>query len=106
MPCKGKWALPGGFVEYGENPQNAIIRELKEETGLHTEIKDLLNIFSIDSILHGHVIVAIYNTRIISGEERAGDDVSAVRYFPINGLPPLAFNCHLMAIQQSIQKGA
>ena len=45
-PFKNYWALPGGFVDYGEIDENAAIREAKEETSIDVELKELINVYS------------------------------------------------------------
>ncbi len=45
-PFKNYWALPGGFVEYGESVETAAIREAKEETSIDVELIDLVNVYS------------------------------------------------------------
>jgi 8-oxo-dGTP diphosphatase len=44
-PGKGKWALPGGFMDAGEMPDSALQRELQEEVGIQVEVQELLEIF-------------------------------------------------------------
>ncbi|MGZ4857365.1 MAG: NUDIX domain-containing protein, partial [Methanobacteriaceae archaeon] len=45
-PYHGSWALTGGFVEYGETVEQAVMREVKEETGLIVEIKKMIGVYS------------------------------------------------------------
>lgn len=45
-PYKDCWALPGGFVEYGESVESAAVREAKEETSIDVELIDLVNVYS------------------------------------------------------------
>ena len=46
-PGKGQWALPGGFMDAGEMPQEALVRELYEEVGIQVEVGELLGIFAM-----------------------------------------------------------
>ena len=45
-PFKNLWALPGGYVEYNEKTEDAVIREIFEETGILTKIKNLIGVYS------------------------------------------------------------
>ena len=60
-PFKNCWALPGGFVEYGESVENAAIREAKEETSIDVELIDLVNVYSKpDRDPRGHTVTVAY----------------------------------------------
>ncbi|RLI30286.1 NUDIX hydrolase, partial [Candidatus Bathyarchaeota archaeon] len=60
-PFKDHWAIPGGFVEYGERVEEAAIREAKEETGLEIRIKKLVGVYSDPNRdPRGHVISITY----------------------------------------------
>ena len=92
-PFKGKWALPGGFVEYSEKTENAVIREVFEETGLKTTIGKLIGVFSDPNRdPRGHIITVVYNLDINSGELKSGDDASDAKFFDVNQLPELSFD--------------
>lgn len=94
-PFKGKWALPGGFVNYGERRQDAARRELKEETSV--SIKRLVEVGVFDDPKRdprGHVVSTAYlavakNKKI---KVKAGDDARKAKLFSIRNLPPLAFD--------------
>ena len=92
-PYKNCWALPGGFVEYGETTEDAIIREVQEETGLKTKIRRLIGVYSApDRDPRGHTISVVYELESVGGQLREGDDSADVNYFNINQLPLLSFD--------------
>lgn len=92
-PEKGKLALPGGIVEYGERTEDAVVRELKEETGIVTKPVRLLGIYSDPGRdPRGHFITVAYVLARIGGELRAGDDAADAAFLPIEKLPLLAFD--------------
>ena len=89
-PGRGKWALPAGFVDYDEAPEEAAIRETLEETNLRVKIDKLLAVFPKRD--HGLAdIVIAYSAVHVDGEAKAGDDAAAVGWFDRDGLPPLVF---------------
>jgi 8-oxo-dGTP diphosphatase len=93
QPFKGKWALPGGFVEYGEKIEDAAVREVLEETGLKTKISHLVGVYSDpDRDPRGHTITVVYLLEICNGNLKSGDDVSDVKFFDLNHLPELSFD--------------
>jgi 8-oxo-dGTP diphosphatase len=103
-PFKGKWALPGGFVEYEERTEDTVIREVFEETGLKTKINQLAGVYSDpDRDPRGHTITVAYILDIIGGELVAGDDASDVKFFNVKELPDLSFD-HNKIINEVFQR--
>ncbi len=92
-PFKNKWSLPGGYVEYNEKVEDAVIRELSEETGLKVEIKKLFGVYS-DPCRdpRGHTITIVFLMNIFGGILKSGDDASDARFFDIKSIPALAFD--------------
>lgn len=88
------WALPGGFVDYGESCEHAAIREAKEETGLDIILTGLLGVYSSpDRDPRFHTMSTVY-TAVAGNMDAmaAGDDAGRAQVFPLNDLPKLAFD--------------
>ncbi len=95
-PYKGFWALPGGFLNYGEETiEQCCVREDWEEIGLIIKLEDL-ELFGVYSDPlrdpRGHVTSHVYEITTFSGTLKAGDDAAKVRLFELGKLPPLAFD--------------
>ena len=102
-PFKGKWALPGGFVEYGEKVEDAVLREFQEEVGIKAKIKKLLGVYSDPKRdPRGHVISVVFLLEA-EGEPKAGDDAADAKFFSLDELPPLAFD-HEKIIKDAIRE--
>ena len=88
-PLKGTWGSPSGFVEIGETPQEACLRELKEETGVSGEIVKLIGVDRIeDREVYGDMLVIRYLVRVTGGELVPGkEEVEDARFFDVSELP-------------------
>lgn len=89
------WALPGGFVDYGESVEQAAMREALEETGLRVVLTGLLGVYSDPARdPRQHTMSVVFTAQAENPEEpRAGDDAGKARFFKLNELPePLAFD--------------
>ena len=81
-PYKDYWALPGGFVEYGESVETAAVREAKEETSIDVELKDLVNVYSNPGRdPRGHVITVAFTAKGDFTRRKADDDASDIDIF-------------------------
>jgi 8-oxo-dGTP diphosphatase len=90
-PERGKWALPAGYVDYGENPREAVIREVREETSLEVEVTRLVSVDGSPGTF-GASIVIIYAASVVNGSARPQDDAEAVLWLSASdSLPELAF---------------
>ncbi len=92
-PYKGHWAFPGGFLNIDESAEEGALRELKEETGLEGISLQQFHTFSDphrDS--RERVISIAFYGKIDICEVKGDDDAADARWFPIDCLPPLAFD--------------
>ena len=93
-PYKGKWALPGGFVDMDETLEQAAVRELSEETGITNVALQQLKAFStIERDPRSRTIsVVFWGVANQATEVIAGDDAGKAQWFDLTQLPPLAFD--------------
>jgi 8-oxo-dGTP diphosphatase len=102
-PFKGMWCFPIGFAEVGESIEDAALRELKEETGVDGKITQLVDVSSHKNPLYGDLLIVSFEAEKVGGDEKAGDDASDCRYFPVMSLPRLAFDSQAKAIEKFVE---
>jgi len=97
-PFKGFWALPGGFVNLGENPNDAVVREVEEETGIDLRsLKNNLKLVTVDGRpgidVRGHAVTVVYSIAVPQKVDAfAGDDAANIQWFDFDQVPEtLAF---------------
>ena len=84
-PLKGEWSIPGGLVETGETIKEALVREVREETGLEIEPVKLVEVFERilrdeESRVQYHFVLIDYLCRVVQGEALAASDVSELSW--------------------------
>lgn len=90
-PLVGYWSLPGGIVEAGERLEDAMAREVLEETGLRVEVGDIATVFerimpAEDGRCEYHYILVDFYCTVLGGTLAAGDDSKQARWRDLNEL--------------------
>lgn len=103
----GRWALPAGICEPGEQPAETAVREVLEETSVHCVAESVVLVQGLESIQypngdHCQFMDITFRCRATGGEARVGDEESLeVGWFPLEGLPELA-EFSLVRIKQAL----
>ena len=95
-PCLGGWTLPGGYIELGETPEQAALRELHEETGITATCARLLGVSTRQSPASGAIMVLGYIVEDWGNEQnmRPDSDTLSLQFFARGDRPALAFSVH------------
>ena len=102
-PFRGQYALPGGFVKYGETVEAALRREVLEETGLVVQIESLVGIYSDPRRdPRGHVVSVAFTASVVEGALTGGSDAAVAMLWDVTKVPPLAFD-HAQIIRDALQ---
>jgi len=92
-PYKGLWAIPGGFVRYGERVEDAATREVKEETSLRVKLGGLVGVYSDPKRdPRGHVVSVCFLAERTGGRLKASSDAQDTKIFKHIPWRELAFD--------------
>lgn len=104
-PYRGRWELPGGFVEAGESPDEAVKREVFEETGLRVEAPSIIGAYTSRYGDDGKWTVDVaFHCQAPPGELRLSAESSNAAWVSIKQMPPLAFAGERSALEEFTQK--
>lgn len=99
-PNPNEWALPSGYIEINQSPEEAAIAEMQEETGLNGRIKQFLGYYDGYSPIYEKVLSLGYWLEITGGELQAGDDAGEAKFVAYDNLPKLAFLAHTYFVKK------
>ena len=86
-PWKGTWMVPAGYVEADEDPKEAAVREVCEETGLEVELGELFHVYYFDDDPRGKGVAFVYKAEKVSGEININDESTTAKYFHWSEIP-------------------
>ncbi len=94
IPRIGYWALPAGYMDADEDPEEALVREVLEETGIRVRVSTFDRVAPLAGWDERRGILLLYRAEAIEGEATGGDDVSEARWFGAEEIPwhALAFD--------------
>ncbi|OGY17791.1 MAG: hypothetical protein A2900_06135 [Candidatus Chisholmbacteria bacterium RIFCSPLOWO2_01_FULL_50_28] len=104
-PDRGKWALPGGLLDWDEDAEEAVLREFSEEAGLSGRVGKFLGVYSDPRRDTLQRVTVVYEVLIIGGVLQFGDDALEAKWFALDELPRLAFD-HNRIVEDYLRVGS
>ena len=105
-PGINKWALPGGFIELGENPEYACLRELKEETGIEGRVVRLTGVYVQKTRAYGSILVIGYEVNVLKEAIFLNNELKEARFIDRKDLPRIPFATHRKIIEEVYKNGS
>jgi len=103
-PALNEWALPGGFLEVGEEPHEGCLRELMEETALNGTIERLIGVYHRDVELYGSLLVIAYKVMVTDDAITMNNEVSEAGFYPPHLMPEVRIPLHVQIINDAVQR--
>lgn len=109
----GFWGLPGGHVEIGESVQDAVVREVLEETGLTVEVTRLVGIYSHPDNFcfvqyqdgnSAHMLSAVFECTPTGGQLQISEESTDIQYYPVDSLPEQMVLSHKIRIEDAVTR--
>ena len=102
-PGMDRWALPGGFIESGEAPEEACLRELQEETGIKGKIKRLIGIYIQKTRYYESLLVIGYEVSVSKNVLLLNNELKDAKFFSKVTLPYIPFSSHRKMIEKVLE---
>lgn len=102
-PYAGLWDMAGGFVEPGEEPEHALLREIAEETHLEVALDGLLGVSTSRYGPGRHTVDVAFACRVTGGKLAISDEKSEARWVAPGELPPMAFDAQTTALRTYLE---
>ncbi|MBN1621507.1 MAG: NUDIX domain-containing protein [Endomicrobiales bacterium] len=103
-PGKGSWALPGGFIELNETPEDSCLRELKEEVGIDGKIMRLVGVYVQNTEEYGSLLVVGYMVKAMHDNLSINSEVQEAKFVKKNSMPYIPFMAHRKLIKEVFGK--
>lgn len=101
QPAYNEWALPGGFLESGESPQNGCLRELLEETSLYGKIDLLIGAYHRESKMYGSLLVVAYKVIVRDEKPVVNHELYEAGFYPHESIPKINIPLHRKIIEDA-----
>ncbi|NTW68892.1 MAG: NUDIX hydrolase [Chlorobiaceae bacterium] len=100
-PALNEWALPGGFIEAGEEPHEGCLRELMEETALNGRIAQLIGIYHREVEMYGSLLVVAYKVIVDDDTIQINHELFDAGFYPRHLIPEVRIPLHVQIISDA-----